>query len=144
MNYFNSGSYDLAHQEFSRIIQYKDSELFIERCKQLSEEKRKEGIYNTAISKIEFVFSNAKEIVDESSFKAGINLLKDIIDFKDSKERIAKYEKRLADLKEKIAKEKEEKRKEAERIALLKKEKEEKERIERINREKIRKDKFKR
>ena len=78
-----------AINEFSKIVNYKDSAEKIELCKASIEKERKDRIYKNAFARLNTI--NVNDII----LKQSISDLQSIIDYKDSEQKIAELQARL-------------------------------------------------
>ena len=104
-----------AINEFSKIVNYKDSAEKIELCKASIEKERKDRIYKNAFARLNTI--NVNDII----LKQSISDLQSIIDYKDSEQKIAELQARLEKYyyDKKVAEEKAKIRAEEERLKKL-------------------------
>ena len=140
----DQANFDQAIAIFKTIEDYVDSKEQIQKCLETKETNRKNIIYNSANTKLSYVFQTIKYKIDENSFIAAIKALETIIDFKDSKKIIEESKEKFEKAKKEFELEQQRIKEERER-----KEKElalriQKQAEEQVKLRKIRKDKTKR
>lgn len=125
---YDNKRYELAIDVFENIKDYKDSQIYLNKCKEILEEIKKERICKDIFLSLDSLINNSKNSINEEEFNNLITKLDEYKDFNDINLKINEYHEKYKYKKEEI-----------EQLKI----KEENDRLEKIKQEKIKKDKRK-